>query len=120
MTDDVSAGRPSAGFGLEPAQLQALLAEGLHGVDDGELFLEYRETESLTLDDGRLKGAAFDTSKGFGLRAVAGLSRKARPTMNVRTSCRSCGAVTSSCRSRSGTLSRAAVGYVLSVASEVQ
>ena len=71
MTDDVSAGRPSAGFGLEPAQLQALLAEGLHGVDDGELFLEYRETESLTLDDGRLKGAAFDTSKGFGLRVLS-------------------------------------------------
>jgi len=64
--------QPSAGFDLEPARLEALLAEGLHGVDDGELFLEYRETESFSLDDGRLKGAAFDTTKGFGLRAVAG------------------------------------------------
>ena len=73
MSDDVSARQqPSAGFDLEPARLEALLAEGLHGVDDGELFLEYRETESFSLDDGRLKGAAFDTSKGFGLRAVAG------------------------------------------------
>jgi TldD protein len=73
MSDHVIARQqPSAGFGLEPAHLEALLAEGLHGVDDGELFLEYRETESFSLDDGRLKGAAFDTTKGFGLRAVAG------------------------------------------------
>jgi TldD protein len=72
MSDHVTARPPSAGFELEPARLEALLAEGLHGVDDGELFLEYRETESFTLDDGRLKGAAFDTTKGFGLRAVAG------------------------------------------------
>ncbi len=64
--------RPSAGFELDPARLEALIADGLHGVDDGELFLEYRETESFSLDDGRLKGAAFDTTKGFGLRAVAG------------------------------------------------
>jgi len=73
MSDHVTARQPpSAGFELEPARLMALLAEGLHGVDDGELFLEYRETESFILDDGRLKGAAFDTTKGFGLRAVAG------------------------------------------------
>jgi TldD protein len=73
MSDQVIAHQPpSAGFELEPARLEALLAEGLHGVDDGELFLEYRETESFTLDDGRLKGAAFDTTKGFGLRAVTG------------------------------------------------
>jgi TldD protein len=53
-------------------RLVALLGEGLAGVDDGELFLEYRETESLAFDDGRLKSAAFDASSGFGLRGVAG------------------------------------------------
>ena len=42
------------------------------GADDGELFLEYRQTESFSFDDGRLKAATFDTSQGFGLRAVAG------------------------------------------------
>jgi TldD protein len=57
---------------LEPDQLVRLLGAGLAGVDDGELFLEYRETESLAFDDGRLKSASFDTSSGFGLRAVAG------------------------------------------------
>ena len=40
--------------------------------DDGELFLERRRAESLTFDDGRLRGASYDSAKGFGLRAVAG------------------------------------------------
>src|SRR5919106_5452776 len=57
---------------LGPDELVRLLGAGLAGVDDGELFLEYRETESLAFDDGRLKSASFDTSRGFGLRAVAG------------------------------------------------
>jgi TldD protein len=57
---------------LEPDELVRLLGAGLAGVDDGELFLEYRETESLAFDDGRLKSASFDESRGFGLRAVAG------------------------------------------------
>ncbi|MEM5709759.1 PmbA/TldA family metallopeptidase, partial [Elizabethkingia meningoseptica] len=38
----------------------------------GELYLEYRQAESLAFDDGRLKSASFDTAQGFGLRAVAG------------------------------------------------
>ena len=44
----------------------------LHGADDGELYLEYRQTESFAFDDGRLKAATYDTTQGFGLRAVAG------------------------------------------------
>src|SRR3546814_11539701 len=44
----------------------------LAGADDGELFLEYRQSEALAFDDGRLKSASFDTMQGFGLRAIAG------------------------------------------------
>jgi len=44
----------------------------LHASDDGELFLEYRESEQISLDDGRIRSAGFDTTLGFGLRAVAG------------------------------------------------
>ena len=40
--------------------------------DDGELYLEYSQSESLTFDNGRLKGGSFNTDQGFGLRAVAG------------------------------------------------
>src|ERR1700737_2090540 len=43
---------------------------GLEGADDGELFLEYRQAEALAFDNGRLKQATYDTSQGFGLRAV--------------------------------------------------
>ena len=46
------------------------IARGLEGADDGELFLEYGQTEALMFDNGRLKQATYDTSQGFGLRAV--------------------------------------------------
>src|SRR5213082_4091895 len=46
------------------------LARGLAGADDGELFLEYSQTEALMFDNGRLKQATYDTAQGFGLRAV--------------------------------------------------
>jgi len=46
--------------------------EALKGCDDGELFLEYVQSESLAFDDGKLKSAAYDTTQGFGLRAVSG------------------------------------------------
>ena len=48
------------------------LSGALAGSDDGELFLEYREIEQIALDDGRIRSAGFDTTLGFGLRAVAG------------------------------------------------
>ena len=49
-----------------------LLREATAGADDGELFLERRRSEVLSLDDGRVKTASFDASEGFGLRAVRG------------------------------------------------
>jgi len=60
--------------GLDRGKLERQVAEALDGADDGELFLEYRQSESLAYDDGKLKSAAFDTSQGFGLRAVVGES----------------------------------------------
>ena len=54
------------------AEAEALLAATLKGAEDGELFLEKRQTESLVWDDGKLKSASFDESQGFGLRAVMG------------------------------------------------
>ena len=46
------------------------LQDALTGCHDGELFLEYRFSERLTLDDGRIKTSSFDATTGFGLRAV--------------------------------------------------
>lgn len=58
--------------GLDRGRAQTLLDDALAGADDGELFLEYRQSEALSWDDGRLKSASFDTSQGFGLRSIAG------------------------------------------------
>src|SRR6516162_7252311 len=57
--------------GMDSNRVEAIVAQALAGMDDGELFLEYNQSESLALDDGRIKSASFDTSQGFGLRAVA-------------------------------------------------
>src|SRR5216683_7810546 len=56
--------------GLNRVRIGQLLARGLEGADDGELFLEYRQSEVLVFDNGRLKQATYDTAQGFGLRAV--------------------------------------------------
>ncbi|KHA64964.1 metalloprotease TldD [Sphingomonas sp. Ant20] len=57
---------------LDPEQAQALTAKALAKADDGELYLQYRKAEAFGFDDGRLKTASYDTSSGFGLRAVSG------------------------------------------------
>ena len=57
---------------LDRAAAEALLARATQGCEDGELFLEYRESEAIFLDDGRIRSASYDTTRGFGLRAVSG------------------------------------------------
>ena len=57
---------------LDRATAEATLGTALALSDDGELYLEYREGEQISLDDGRIRSAGFDTTLGFGLRAVAG------------------------------------------------
>src|SRR5215470_5449711 len=56
--------------GLDQARVGQSLARGLDGADDGELFLEYRQSELFVFDNGRLKQATYDTNQGFGFRAV--------------------------------------------------
>jgi TldD protein len=57
---------------MDQAAAQRRVGDAMAGCDDGELFLEYRESEAISLDDQRIRSASFDTSRGFGLRAVAG------------------------------------------------
>jgi TldD protein len=58
--------------GMDQARVAGHVADALAGADDGELYMEYRQTESFSFDDGKLKTASFDTAQGFGLRAVSG------------------------------------------------
>ncbi len=58
--------------GLDRDAVQPLLKDTLHTMDDGELFLEYHQSEGLSFDDGRLKQSSFNTAQGFGLRTIVG------------------------------------------------
>ncbi len=70
VTDRLFFGRPEATLDRDTAE--QMTADALASADDGELFLEYRESEAISLDDGRIRSASFDTTLGMGLRAVAG------------------------------------------------
>ena len=59
-------------FDVSESEIQSIVSDALSGADDGELYIEHAQSESLTIDDGRLKGGSFNTDQGFGLRAVAG------------------------------------------------
>ncbi len=59
---------------LDRPRTQSIIDDALRGADDGELFLEYGQSESFVFDDNRLKNANFDVTQGFGLRAVCGES----------------------------------------------
>jgi TldD protein len=74
MTDSRPVPSLAEQAGLDPDRLARLVEDGLGGADDGELFLEYRASESYGFDDGHLKSASTDFAQGFGLRAVAGES----------------------------------------------
>ena len=57
---------------IDRARLEGIVDDVLGDADDGELFLEYRQSEGLSYDDGRLRSASYDTTQGFGLRAISG------------------------------------------------
>ncbi|MBW3096941.1 metalloprotease TldD [Pseudohoeflea coraliihabitans] len=59
-------------FDIDTARVDRLVGDALKGSEDGELYCEFSETESLLFDNGRLKSGAYATDRGFGLRAVAG------------------------------------------------
>ncbi|TWD55211.1 microcin-processing peptidase 2 [Agrobacterium vitis] len=59
-------------FDCDEQTLTKTVAKALEGSDDGELYIEHAQAESLSFDNGRLKGGSFNTDQGFGLRAVAG------------------------------------------------
>ena len=60
---------------FEINKVKKLITESLNKTDDGELFLEQRQSESLSWVDGRIKSSSYDNSLGFGLRAILGEAR---------------------------------------------
>src|SRR6201985_1346213 len=56
--------------GLDKVRVGKLIDRGLDGADDGELVLEYKHSQMLVWDNGRLKQPHYDAQQRFGLRAV--------------------------------------------------
>lgn len=52
-------------------KVQSIVSNALDASDDGELYLESTKSESFSFDDGRMRSVAYDTTQGFGLRAIA-------------------------------------------------
>jgi len=98
--------------GVDRDRVDRLVAETLADADDGELFLEYRQSESLSWDDGRLRSANFDTVQGFGLRAVAGEATGYAHSSEVSEAAlgRAAETVRAVTRGRSGTLAQPPAG----------
>ena len=60
-------------FGLNAGTMERLLGSTLAGrVDHADLYLEYRISEELVLEEGSVKKAARHVSQGAGLRAQSG------------------------------------------------
>lgn len=55
---------------LDRDQTEKSIHQTLSSMDDGELFLEYRESEMISIDDGTIRTATTDITSGFGLRSV--------------------------------------------------
>ena len=68
LTDDLFFNRA----GLDRTRVEGIVTDALTGADDGELYIQYSQSEALSFDDGRLKSASYDTTQGFGLRAISG------------------------------------------------
>jgi TldD protein len=63
----------STRFGLTTGDLERLLAAALSdGGDYADLYLEHRDKDVLTFEEGILKNAATNISQGIGIRVIAG------------------------------------------------
>ena len=51
---------------------EKIISETLNNCDDGELYLENSKSESVVLDDGKIKNSTYSSDLGYGLRAVTG------------------------------------------------
>ena len=59
-------------FDIDRNEIEKMLGSSIGEAEDGELFVEFRESEGLVFDNGKLKAGNFSNSHGFGLRAVSG------------------------------------------------
>ena len=49
-----------------------IVSDTLQNCDDGELYLEDTKSESILLDDNKIKSSSYSSDLGFGFRAITG------------------------------------------------
>ena len=57
---------------LSRKEAENIISETLYNCDDGELYLENSKSESILLDDNKIKSSSYSSDIGYGLRAVTG------------------------------------------------
>ena len=57
---------------LSRKDAEGIISETLNKCDDGELYLENSKSESIVLDDDKIKSSNYSSDLGYGLRAVTG------------------------------------------------
>ena len=57
---------------LSRNEAENIISETLKKCDDGELYLEDTKSESILLDDNKIKNSSYSSDLGFGLRAISG------------------------------------------------
>ena len=57
---------------LDISTASRIVSDTLNKCDDGELYLEDSKSESIILDDNKIKSSAYKSDLGYGLRAITG------------------------------------------------
>ena len=57
---------------LDISTASSIVSDTLNKCDDGELYLEDSKSESIVLDDNKIKSSTYKSDLGYGLRAITG------------------------------------------------
>ncbi len=57
---------------LDISTASGIVSDTLNKCDDGELYLEDSKSESIILDDNKIKSSSYKSDLGYGLRAITG------------------------------------------------
>ena len=57
---------------IDKKQAEDLVSDTLINCDDGELYLENSKSESILLDDNKIKNSSYNSDLGYGFRAITG------------------------------------------------
>ena len=52
-------------------EAESIISDTLQKCDDGELYLENSKSESILLDDNKIKNSSYNSDLGFGFRAIS-------------------------------------------------